>query len=223
MYSEGEIPKSTLSPHDLRILIERGENVHVEFKKTVPSPEKIAREMSALANTQGGLILVGVADNGTIVGIRDFYEEEHWIREAAGRLCRPRIEVHPELIHLQDRDVLLVRVEEAATKPVYVRRKGRRTAYVRLEDESVTASLDAIRLMRNATSESPLSFEYGEKEQFLFRYLHEYGEITVKSYADLAAIPIRQASSTLVALVNAGVLAMFNRDREEVFCFSKTV
>lgn len=223
MYSEGEIPKSLLSPHDLRILIDRGENVHVEFKKTIPSPEKIAREISALANTQGGLILVGVADNGAIVGIRDFYEEEHWIQEAAGRLCRPRVEIHPELIHLQDKDVLLVRIDEAPSKPVYVRRKGGRTAYVRLEDESVTATLDAIRLMRSATSQAPLSFEYGEKEQFLFRYLHEYGEITVRSYSDLAAIPIRQASTTLVALVNAGVLSMFNRDREEVFCFSKTV
>jgi predicted HTH transcriptional regulator len=224
MYSEGEIRRSDIGPRDLQLLVERGESHVLEFKKTIPSAGKIAREISALSNTVGGIILVGVTDDGLIVGIRDFFEEEHWIREAAERLCEPRVDLVIEIVHFQDRDVMVVRVPESSTKPVYVgRERGReRTAYVRDHEQSVVATPDRIGLLTAETEETPVTFEYGEKEQRLFRFLHEYGEITAQRYADLGDIAPEMASKTLIHLVKAGILSMFKRDQTEVYCFSKT-
>lgn len=41
----------------LRDLIEQGEGVSVEFKRRFTSPEKIAKELCAFANTHGGYLL----------------------------------------------------------------------------------------------------------------------------------------------------------------------
>ncbi len=53
----------------LRLLLPRGESTTLEFKKNVPSPKVLAREISAFANTDGGLIILGVDEDGQIIGV----------------------------------------------------------------------------------------------------------------------------------------------------------
>ena len=54
---------------DVNALIEEGEGFSLEFKRRISSPEKIARTIIAFANTKGGIILFGVDDDGSIVGV----------------------------------------------------------------------------------------------------------------------------------------------------------
>jgi hypothetical protein len=42
---------------DVKNLAETGEGTYLEFKRTIPSAHKIAREMAAFANTKGGTLL----------------------------------------------------------------------------------------------------------------------------------------------------------------------
>jgi predicted HTH transcriptional regulator len=95
----GEIVISDMSPADLRNLIQTGEGTYLEFKKTTPSPEKIAREIAAFANTKGGTILVGVDDYKNITGIRAYYEEEYLLQKAAHECCVPAVPIRIELVH----------------------------------------------------------------------------------------------------------------------------
>ena len=60
-----------MNPADLKRLVRIGEGYHLEFKRKVSSPIRIAREAIALANTWGGSILIGVDDDGSIVGVKD--------------------------------------------------------------------------------------------------------------------------------------------------------
>jgi predicted HTH transcriptional regulator len=53
---------------ELEQLVELGEGISLEFKRRVPQPERIAKEIVALANTNGGRIVLGVSDDGTIEG-----------------------------------------------------------------------------------------------------------------------------------------------------------
>ena len=55
---------------DILELIANGENSAVEFKRDDLRPEQLAREIVALANFQGGRVLLGVEDDGTISGIQ---------------------------------------------------------------------------------------------------------------------------------------------------------
>lgn len=220
MLADGEFTYSDLGVRDLRLLVERGEGVLLEFKRTIPSPDKIAREIGALANTHGGMILVGVDDDGTIVGIKDFYEEEYWIRQAAERHCQPQVSIRLELIPLPDRDVMLVRVEESDAKPVFVKGPTGSSVYVRKEDQSMLATAEMVSLLKKESDENPIHFQYGNKEQQLFRFLHEYGEISVRRYSELVDIPRDRALELLTDLVRVGILSMHQRDHQEYYGFT---
>ena len=69
---------------ELNEMIEGGENDIVEFKRKFSSPEKIAKEMIAFANSKGGSILFGIDDDKsmsptTIVAfIPDFFSFSCW-------------------------------------------------------------------------------------------------------------------------------------------------
>ena len=52
-------------------LINQGESACLEFKEEQVCPESLAREMVAFANILDGIILIGVADDGTLTGITD--------------------------------------------------------------------------------------------------------------------------------------------------------
>ena len=63
-------------------LIRQGEGDLVEFKRKVEYPERIIKEVVAFANSSGGHLFIGVDDDGTIVGLKDVYEE-HFVMEKA--------------------------------------------------------------------------------------------------------------------------------------------
>lgn len=212
---------SKLTQNDLKNLIQTGESSFLEFKHSVASPNKIAREMAAFANTKGGTILIGVQDNGEILGVEGYHEEEFWLNQAAKDECIPEIPIEIEMLHIGERDVLIVKVPEAKEKPVYVKGKNIRQVYVRVEDESVIASDEYVEVLKQNYSDEGVTFEYGEKEQQLFRFLNEYGDITVKRFSLLISVTTYRSAKILVNLVSAGILDLFEKDGITHYTFSK--
>lgn len=212
---------SKLTPNDLKNLIQTGESSFLEFKHSVASPQKIAREIAAFANSKGGTILIGVEDNGEMIGVEGYHEEEFWLNQAAEEECIPKVPIEIELVNIGERDVLIVKVPEAKEKPVYVKGKKYRQVYVRVEDESVVASDEYVELLKQNYSEEGVTFQYGEKEQQLFRFLNEYGDITVKRFSLLISVTTYRAAKILVNLVSAGVLDLFEKDGVTHYTFSQ--
>ena len=69
---------------EVKTLVAKGEGLRIEFKKKAAYPEKIVREVIALANTEGGDLIIGVDDDGTVSGQR-FIEEEIFVMDKAIR------------------------------------------------------------------------------------------------------------------------------------------
>jgi len=70
-----------VNPSQLDILLQEGEGTMLEYKESLPS--SFARELSALANTLSGKILLGVCDDDTVAGIRDTNELRARIQDVA--------------------------------------------------------------------------------------------------------------------------------------------
>ena len=82
--------KQTTDADYIQQLITEGEHVHQDFKFAISDARKIAKSLSAFANTGGGRLLIGVKDNGKIAGIRS--EEELYMIEAAATMyCKPSL------------------------------------------------------------------------------------------------------------------------------------
>lgn len=207
----GNMPQSDLSKQDLKNLIATGEGLFLEFKHRVSSPEKIAREIAAFANAKGGTILIGVADNGEIVGTESYMEEEFWLNQAT-ELCIPKVAIRMALFNFGKKDVIIVEVPEAKKKPVFVKGEKRRKVFIRKEDKSQLASEDMIEVLKQGYSDEGVTFEFGDNEQILFRYLNEYNEITVNRFSTLINKTSYSAAKILVNLVSIGVLELFDKD-----------
>lgn len=206
---------------DVKNLAQTGEGTYLEFKRTIPSAYKIAREIAAFANTKGGTVLVGVDDDKSLVGVMGYQEEEYLLAKAAQELCQPAVDIAIEIVHFGDRDLLVIRVPEAPEKPVYVQGQDEHTVFMRENDQNKVASKELIEIIKKKHSDEGVTFEYGPNEQKLFRYLNEYGEITVDKFAQLVDVPRAKASTTLVNLVTAEILNLFRKDDVDYFTYSQ--
>ncbi len=214
---------------DVKRYVSSGEGLHVEFKHRAPRPERIAKEIIALANAHGGKLFVGVDDDGTIRGVRDAAEETFAFRQALGAHCDPPVPYTIEAVPVtHKREVLVVDVPESRAKPHYLvgaeNGNGQaRTAYVRVADQSVEASREAVRLMKHERAPGDVQFEFGDKERVLMRYLDRHEQITVEGFARLVGIPRRRASQTLVLLAKANLLRLHPREGADYFTLAYDV
>lgn len=195
---------------EVKRLVARGEGPRIEFKLRVPSGERLAKEVIALANSGGGKILLGVDDDGTIVGVKDSEEEEFSLRNALEGYCRPRIRWASTRIPVtRKRDIILVSIPNSKSKPHHlVAKPGGYTGpvYVRVEDRSIEASPESIALMRAEHSKEGVQFEFGDRELLLMKYLEMYGRVTVEGYAQISGTSQTEAGEVLVNLTLAGVI-----------------
>lgn len=64
------IKSRVMNAEELIRIPSQGEGPHVEFKSDFPKQaDDISKEMAALANSGGGILLMGVADDGSLPGI----------------------------------------------------------------------------------------------------------------------------------------------------------
>ncbi len=118
---------------DVFELIANGESSGVEFKRDDVRPEQLARELTAFANLRGGRVLLGVDDDGTIVGLQRANVEE-WIMDTVfGRYIHPIILPFYEEVDMGEGNrVAVVTVEQGMAKPYVVRQADREEIYIRL-------------------------------------------------------------------------------------------
>ncbi|MDA0873571.1 MAG: ATP-binding protein [Bacteroidetes bacterium] len=206
---------------DIKRLVARGEGRHLEFKRRVPEPERLAKEVVAFANSGGGHLLLGVDDDGTIVGVKDSEEEEFALREALDMHIRPGLSWTSERIRVTaKRDVILVTVPDSKRKPHFIvinLEDGSGPSYVRVEDMSIEASPESIALMQLEYTAEGARFEFGDKELLLMRYLEQYGRVTVDGFAQIADLDRSDAGALLVTLTRAGVLDQHREARGEYY------
>ena len=103
-------------------LIAQGENSAVEFKTAGVHADSIAREMVAFANSQGGVILLGVADGGDIEGLDDSRSWEEWVANIARHNIVPPLVVHYEEVVIDGKRAGSIEVEKGKERPYQTNR-----------------------------------------------------------------------------------------------------
>jgi predicted HTH transcriptional regulator len=206
---------------ELYKLIEEGEGPTIEFKRKFSTPEKIAKEMIAFANSKGGSILFGVDDDKKIFGVESEKSELELIDTAAKFFCEPEVDYKTEIVPIRDTDVVVIQVFESRTKPHKLIDENDKTTsrvYIRLNDKSVIASKETVNILKHSNPDSkPMILNVGELEKTLIDYLTDNESITVKEFKKLANISERRASRTLVTLVRAEVIRHHRMDNKEFY------
>lgn len=137
---------------ELLELLKNGENSGVEFKRDDVENHDLAKEIVAFLNLDGGAVLLGIEDDGTVSGTSRPSLEE-WVAE----LCRVKIEP-PIVPHLSwvrgvepGKDVLIVRVSQGPDKPYARVHNTRRTYFIRVGSTNREASREELERMFQAS------------------------------------------------------------------------
>jgi hypothetical protein len=81
-----------MTPDELMDLLRHGEGQRVEFKQDAIKPADLAQTLVAMANAQGGVVLLGVSDAGQPIGIHSYKEADDLVMTAASHeLCDPPV------------------------------------------------------------------------------------------------------------------------------------
>ena len=205
-------------------LIEEGENIQCEFKRHFTTPEKIAREMIAFANTKGGYIIFGVDDDREVVGVDSEKSESEMIKDAAENYCEPPLNYSIDFIEVYGKEVVIVTIPESDNKPHRIQDYqneldiNKSVVLVRVNDKSMQASKEMVRILRANSADLALKkYRIGQVEKMVFEYLAKYERISVKELSNLVNISERRASRTLVKMVRANLLLIHTKDNGEEF------
>lgn len=202
----------------IKSLILQGEGVTLDFKKTITNTGKIAKSLVAFANNKGGKLLIGVADDGTIKGVKSEEEEKYMILTAAHQFCKPAIEPNFEEIYVDDKLVLVANIPESDTKPHYALDDDKKWwAYIRIDDKSVLASKIIVDVLKNDHKDSGVLISYSDNEKKLLEFLNDNDKITLKEYSKLLRCSYRKAQKIIVNLILANVVKSNTTEKEEFF------
>ena len=203
---------------NVKKLIFEGEGVTLDFKKTITSCEKIARTMVAFANNKGGRLLIGVADDGTIKGVKSEDEERYMITKAAHLYAKPALEPIFEEVYIDDKLVLVVDTPESLIKPhSALADDGKWWVYVRVKDKSVLASKIVVDVLKRSAGNDGVLIEYSSKEKVLLEYLDKTTRITIKECCELLKISRKRAQRLLVDLILSGIIRINTTEKEEFY------
>ena len=118
-------------------IIRNGESSGVKFKRDDCRPEQLAREVVAMANFNGGMILLGVEDDGTVSGVQHENLEE-WIMDTvfAQKIHPLILPFYEEVLIDEKMRVAIVSFPQGPSKPYVLRHQGHEEIYIRVGSTS---------------------------------------------------------------------------------------
>ncbi len=103
-----------MTVRELTALVRDGEGLTLEFKQADIKPSDLAETFAALANTRGGIVLVGVNDFGTLVGVESITAARDLVAIAGRECVTPPVSVRTSEVRLHGGGVVVaVRVNKA--------------------------------------------------------------------------------------------------------------
>lgn len=188
-------------------LIAQGEHRQQDFKYKIQDAVKLARSVSAFANTDGGRLLIGVRDDGHISGVRSA-EEIYMMEKAAKECCRPASEITFDTRHADGRNIVIATIPKAARRPVFaIDEDGRRTAFVRVADENIVATPVHLEIWKQERASTVVTV-YGEAESAVLATLQAHPSETLNRLVRLSRLPRLKVVKTLARFVRYGLAVM---------------
>ena len=201
----------------IEALIAQGEHQQLDFKFEVSDSKKIARTLSAFANTDGGRLLIGVKDNGNIAGVRS--EEEYYMIEAASDMyTKPSVPFTAKRWDINGKTVLEVCIAQSDKKPHMAPDKDDKyKAYIRVADENKLANEVLLLSWKKKEGVDGLLLPLTRPVEKLLSYLDHHQYINISKFCRIANIRYYTARNILSDLIAINTLKYVIVDKQIVY------
>ncbi len=207
-------------------LISEGEHQQQDFKYKVEDAVKLAKSVSAFANTDGGRLLIGVRDDGHMSGVRD-EEEIYMMHQAAYRYCRPQASIKFDTYHVAPqettgggrkmRTIVVATVPPSDRRPVCaIGNDGRQRAYIRIADENIVASPVHLAIWREAQNPQGAMMTYTDTVRKLMDSLQGQ-RLTLNQVVRRSDIPRHKVITLLARLIRFHIAQWEYDDQQFLF------
>ena len=106
-----------MTKEDYIEIIDKGENSAVEFKSSLVKTNSLAKEIVAFANTNGGIIFIGVSDNGKIEGIEKNKNFEEWVADISRNNVIPSLNLNFSTFIINNKEIAVINIPKGKDKP----------------------------------------------------------------------------------------------------------
>ena len=199
----------------LQTLIREGEHQQQDFKYRVADACKLAKSVSAFANTDGGRLLIGVRDDGHLAGVRS-EEEIYMMHQAAYKFCKPEASITFDTYHADGHTIVVATVPPSNRKPICAKdEEGNMRAYIRINDENIVASPVHLALWRESQRLQGAVITYDDDIRHLLDVMQ--GQSTLNQIVRLSHLPRRTVISLLSRLIRFGTVRWEYVNQQFVF------
>lgn len=206
----------SLEEYNLLKRIRQGEGLKQDFKYAVNDSRKIARTLSAFANTEGGVLLIGVKDDGSIRGIRS--EEEIYMVEAAATMfCKPELGFSSILWKIQGKEILELSIEAHPQELVFAPdEKDRWKAYIRFEDSNHWLNDIYIQVKKRQKSDNGINIKMDEHYRKLLELFDKRRILSWKEMLIETGIYRQKLKKILIDLISVELID-FHINKDGIF------
>jgi len=184
---------------DILVLLEQGEGQAVEFEKTVPAEDDIARDLVAFSNADGGKIVYGLDDkNKHLVGVDVGDDFNEWLETIGKTHCSPAIRPQIEVMEKAGKKILLITVTEGDDKPY----RSDDICYIRDGITSRPAEGEEVKALTNPWSGKGLN----KRQLRAMQMIAEHSDITNREYRDAFGVSHKTAHIELTLLADKGLV-----------------
>lgn len=199
-------------------LIREGEHQQQDFKYQVTDACKLAKSVSAFANTDGGRLLIGVRDDGHLSGVRS-EEEIFMMHQAAYKFCKPEPSITFDTYHAEGRTIVIATVPPSNKRPIYAQdAEGHMRAYIRINDENIFASPVLLAFWQEEQKPRGTMITCDETVRHLLEVIQ--GHKTLNQIVRLSGLPRRKVITLLARLIRFGTIRWKYESQQFLFCLT---
>ena len=185
-------------------MIREGEHQQQDFKYRVADACKLAKSVSAFANTDGGRLLIGVRDDGHLSGVRS-EEEIYMMHQAAYKYCKPEASIKFDTYHVDGRNIVVATVPPSTKRPVCALDEANRLrAYIRINDENIVASPVHLALWRESQKPQGAMITYNDDIRRLLDVIQS--PMTLNKIVRMSRLPRHKVITLMARLIRFGTL-----------------
>ena len=199
-------------------MIAEGEHQRQDFKYCINDSRKIARSMVAFSNADGGRLLLGVRDNGSVAGVKS--DEEYYMAEAAAKLySKPPLNFLTLQWLIEGKTVLEIVIPKSVESPHSAQNdEGKWLVYILKEDQNIVAPGILLKVWEQQKNPRGVFIRFSEEEKRLLNLLESEQPLSLNQFTRKAKLPRWKGEKLLVNLIVIGVVGM--EISESGACFS---
>ena len=133
-----------MSAEEIAQVVQDGETMYAEFKSAAARPESLATTFISFLNTEGGVLWLGIEDDGTVSGVADVDAARQRVDQILANNITPRATAFIEQVETGGKRLLKITLSRGLDRPYYTQRGQ---CYVRQNSGKRLASREEIRRM----------------------------------------------------------------------------